>query len=74
MNNSVAIFQLGCLHENGIHVKKDIQMARKLYEKSAQMNNSNAILCLGFLYEGGIGVKQDHQRAKEKLRNGKKIL
>jgi len=62
-NNSKGIYSLGVLYANGTGVKKDMQMAQKLFLKSANMGYARAQYNMGVFYFKGILDKKDYSKA-----------
>jgi len=59
LNNSIALFYLGILYDEGYGVPKDHEMAFKYYKQSADLGYVLGINNLGILYYYGLGVKKD---------------
>ena len=56
-----AQFRLGGLYEKGLGVKKDLEIARRLYLAAAQAGNAKAMHNLAVLYAEGIDGKPDYR-------------
>jgi len=52
-------------YRDGKGVKQSYEMARMLYEQSAQQGNADAMGNLGAMYAQGHGVEQSYEKAKE---------
>lgn len=62
-DDSVALYQIGHLIENGIGFDKDFTVARDFYERSANQGYQVSYLRLGILYYEGKGVPVDKVKA-----------
>ncbi len=56
---------VGEIHEKGMGLEPDYEIAHLWYKKAALQGNSKAQINLGYLYEKGLGVKQNKQIALE---------
>jgi hypothetical protein len=56
---------MGQYYRDGTGVRQSYEMARRLYELSAQQGDVNAMVNLGFMYGNGDGVEQSYERAAE---------
>lgn len=54
---------LGKIYYNGTRVNKDYVLAKKLFEKSAELGNCQALNCLACIYADGDGVEKNEQLA-----------
>lgn len=59
-----AITKLGNFYYSGFHVPKDIEYARKLYERAAK-KDPKALISLGVMAEKGIGEENDPKKAQQ---------
>ena len=64
-NNSVALYNLGVMYNNGHGVKQGYIKAKELYEKAALQGYVNAQYNLAVLYFNGQQIKQDKSIAKK---------
>tara|TARA_B100000405_G_scaffold48867_1_gene32294 strand:- start:44 stop:910 length:867 start_codon:yes stop_codon:yes gene_type:complete len=48
--NEFALYQLGIMYQEGLHVGKDILMAKNYFEESAELGNADAQVQLGIIY------------------------
>ena len=48
--NDISLYQLGIMHQEGLHVSKDILIAKDYFEKSAELDNADAQFQLGLIY------------------------
>ena len=53
------------MYKDGIGVKQSYEMARRLYEQTAQQGDAGAMFNLGVMYHDGLGVEQSYEKAKE---------
>jgi localization factor PodJL len=58
-----ALFRLGSLYEKGQGVRKDSEMARRLYAEAAEKGHAKAMHNLAVLYAEGIDGKPDFKTA-----------
>ncbi len=69
-----AQFRMGWIHEHGLSVPQDFQMAREWYEKAMANGDASAIARMGWLYEHGRSVEKNYSKAanyyKEAIREG----
>src|SRR2546430_10374388 len=63
--NKVEQYNLGRCYEDGTGIKKDLEKAFKLYEKSAKQEDNNAQNSLGSFYENSLGIEKDLEKAFE---------
>ena len=63
--NTVSMYLLGWLYDNGYGVEQDYGKAREWYQKAVDKGNERAMANLGWLYESGQGVAQDYVKARE---------
>ncbi len=48
--NAISLYQLGMMYQEGLHVSKDILMAKDYFEQSAERDNADAQFQLGLIY------------------------
>ena len=78
----IAKYNIGYMYERGLGVKKNLEMAVKFYEMSANDGYAPAALKVGIAYLKGIGVKANLRKAlyylqiasKEGNKEAKQIL
>jgi TPR repeat protein len=58
-NNALAISNLAFMYDQGLGVNQDIERARQLYLKSANLGEAQAMYNLGLMYGSGQLGKQD---------------
>ena len=76
LNNHKACYYLGVLYYLGTEVPRDLNLAFKLFEKSAIISNYSfhrAVYKLGFFYEHGIGTPINYNKAVEVYKYGIRI-
>ncbi len=56
---------MGLLYKYGFGVKRDINKAVELYQKSASKDEFSGLVNLGLMYEEGLGVPQNYEKAVE---------
>ncbi len=61
--NSLALYKLGLLYDNGSGVPQDYAKAVKWYRKAAEQGYAKAQFMIGFMYYEGRGVTQDYVQA-----------
>ena len=65
LNNSFALYNLGCYYEEGVEIKQDYKKAIECFERAAKQNDPCSLYRLGCIYEDGKGVEQDYKIAIE---------
>lgn len=62
--NPSGSYNLALLYEHGFGVKKDLQMAKRLYQFASDLGHAKALYNLGVFYAQGIGTKKNFYQAK----------
>ena len=60
-----ALANMGRMYYHGKGVKQSYEMARILFEQTAQQGDASAMFDLGVMYAQGLGVEQSYERAVE---------
>lgn len=69
-NIPLGLYNLALLYRDGEEVKRDDQMALKLFEKAARHYYPDAFYSLGWMYEQGRGTSKNLEKANYYYREG----
>ena len=64
MNDSEAIFNLGCFYARGLYgLPQSYAKALKLWHRAAEFGCASAYSCIGISHDNGRGVEEDHAKS-----------
>lgn len=68
-NYPPAFSKLGWMHLDGLHGKKDPELAVSWFRRAAELGDAAGEFCLGLVYQGGWGVPRDERFALQMLQS-----